>query len=457
MKLKKSQLRLIFFLNGLIIILIGAIIFEALLSPKKSSVTINATEKTEQTDNSTPPQNSPAIEYQLNRKARISLSEALSLENNIGGSGDDTLVTAFTIDEKIYIFGNTASDDYDMKGANNRPFLATLNEDLSILSLVFIGNDGYKLENACLAEGGFLCAFSTLGSVKIATISYDGALINEKLCDKDTKARFLAAFVLDGKYAVVTSPYSSALSKGRLSLQIYDYELNLIFERLVSSTYSLSYISLYEIGDEYTLFFKATSDLGSHLGIALCSQKRSEPTIKYINPDNSYTPIAALPFNDGWAVQTIDNNGVGSVILLDFDFQVKKTLSKANNASNGFFLFSDGTYYCGFYVDGKVNLFVYNDDFSKTGKKEDCSSFEYLSGFHGGEDYALFCFTLGSFTHVIDGNEFCSLQMDCSPLSSVLPLRLGDNFYAVTSVNKTTADIKSTFGGSEVWICKLKI
>ena len=84
-------------------------------------------------------------------------------------------------------------------------------------------------------------------------------------------------------------------------------------------------------------------------------------------------------------------------------------------------------------------------------------SYEKLTGYHGGNDYGLFSFSSENETVIFDGNGYCSLNLSCAPLSAVLLLRSGDNFYAITSVNKTTADIEALFGGSDIWLCKLRI
>ena len=151
MKLQKAQLRLIILLNAVLAVLVAAIALECILGDRTLTPSDAEAETPVVSD-------TPKPEYSLVRKARLSLSDAIDLETNIGGSGDETLVEAYAYDGKLYIFGNTTSSDYDMTDAQGRAFMCVTDEDLSTERFSFFGS-GEKLERVIFGEGGFLRSF----------------------------------------------------------------------------------------------------------------------------------------------------------------------------------------------------------------------------------------------------------------------------------------------------------
>ena len=86
MKLQKAQLRLIILLNAVLVVLVAAIALECILGDRTLMPPDAEAETPIVSD-------TPKPEYSLVRKARLSLSDAIDLETNIGGSGDEALVT----------------------------------------------------------------------------------------------------------------------------------------------------------------------------------------------------------------------------------------------------------------------------------------------------------------------------------------------------------------------------
>lgn len=99
------------------------------------------------------PDETPKPEYSTLRKPRPSLSDALELETNLGGSGNESLTAAYAYNGLIYVFGNTESDDYDMTGSS-AAFMAVLDEDLCTVRFSPLGN-GEKLEAAFREKAAF--------------------------------------------------------------------------------------------------------------------------------------------------------------------------------------------------------------------------------------------------------------------------------------------------------------
>ncbi len=452
MKLRKSQLKLILLLNTVLLILVVAIAFEALVGNKNrdlggnSNATINADGNTV---------NDTTEEYSPFRRARISLGQSLDLETNIGGSGEDTLVDAFVVNERLYLFGNTDSNDLDMTGSEKRAFMCILDKDLTTLAYYFIGERDSVLEGVILGEGGFLTAFSNSGRIKLELYDYVGQLLKEVFCNGAGNADFCEVHTLDGKYVLVTAPTSSPLAKGRLLLQEYDFDLNERYERLISSAYSLDHLGVFEMGGRYVEFFAASSDLGTHLGIATCSTA-AEPTVAFVSTHEDYRPINVTPYSDGWAVSIIDEENNGAIILLSSDFRKKTVLYQCENASTGFTCFHDGIFYFGFYGE-QSNVTAYDFSFSTNSHVERLSDTDRQLAFISERDFCLFAFGRGETVRICDGYDSCDLTFSATPLEHGVLLRSGNNFYFAASINKATADAQGNFGGSDVWICRLKI
>lgn len=118
-------------------ITLGSIILGALIS-KTDAFTVNA--------------NAPSqIDYKRNRSGKISANLGVGVENNIGGSGDDTAVSAIAYGDSIYIFGNTNSTDYDLTDADGRAFVSILSANLDTIDFAFLGN-GDKIVSAVLGK-----------------------------------------------------------------------------------------------------------------------------------------------------------------------------------------------------------------------------------------------------------------------------------------------------------------
>lgn len=445
MKLQKSQLRLIILLNCALVLIVCAIFIE-LFAVKENSVSVTA-----------PPSNDSQTikpDYSLSRKARISLSSAISLENNLGGTSNDTVVDAFAVNEKIYLFGNTTSSDLDMADSLSRSFMAVINENLSIENLYFLGESNSKLEKVILAENGFLTAFSISGRVTLSLYTYDGTLKRTTLSDSSGSSEACDLQLIENGYMLITSPHNAPIGKNRLLIQIYDNSLFLTYERLITTAYQVEYLNAYALNGEYLLFYRAFSDLGSHLGVARCTSATTVTT-QYIDTDSDYKPLKVLPYSSGFVANCIFSDGKGSIMLLDDNFHSKTIYKSQNNCDNGFIFFTNGLFYSGFSSENSLLCTTYDFSFEKS---NEIDLFPTLpSSIHSGNAYGLFACSSKNDLFVIGTNGSCSLCVEVKNAQNAKIIRSGNNFFIICSTDLETKDVGEVFGDNDVWIGKLCI
>ena len=269
MKLQKSQLSLIISLNFALILIVCAIFVELFTSNTTNAVSV-----------STPPlDNERQDDYSLSRSARISLSSYISLESNLGGSGDDEFIDAFSLNDKIYLFGNTNSVDYDMNGRTSQSFMAVLNSSLTIENIYFIGESNSRLEKVIIIEKGFLAIFNRSGVSVLTLYSDSGEILRSTVSDSSGSSDVCDLFLVDNGFCLVTAPHKAPIGKNRLLLQVYKFDLSLQYERTITTAYNVEYLNAYNVGSEFLVFYRAFSDLGSHLGVAVCSGDIAVKTI----------------------------------------------------------------------------------------------------------------------------------------------------------------------------------
>lgn len=449
MKLNKTQVKIIISLGFILCVLIVAIIYERSVVTETPSVSV---------DEPTAPSYSevtPPV-YEKHRQARISLEDEISLETNLGGSGNEDLISAFTINGKIYAFASTASSDYDLTDLSCSSFLSVLDRDLHTQGFFAITEQGDTLHKVIPAEGGFLCAYSSNGRIKIKLITYDAQVIGDAYCDTAGKAAFCDLLLLDGKYALVSSPQSTPFGKSKLLVQCFDKNLVLSYERLITSPYSLSFLSLYNIGSDYTVFSKATSDLGSHLAVSVCSAA-PEPSTTHIDSESNYIPTSVLPTSFGWTVSAIFTGGEGGVLLLESDFRKRTVLFQSESVQSAFASYCNGLYYYAFFNENGCNLAAYNDSFNAKNTISGFAKVKEIVCTHAGNDYGLFLAREDDNCRIVGTYDTCSIILRTKSVGAAQILRLGDDFFVVQAATEKSGPVGNLFGSTDIWLAKLKV
>lgn len=449
MKLNKAQVRLILLLDLVLIVLIVAIGVQFALGGRSFYTAGN--EPQANADDVLPAPN-PATEYSAVRSARLSLSDSIDLETNVGGSDDERLTDVIAANDRVYVFGNTSSGDYDASGGSGA-FVSIL--DLDLKTLAFVRPSALNLEGVTIAEGGFLLALGGENGVALALIDADGEI---KSTAPATDGEFAALRLTDDGYILVTSVTHSPLAKKKLLLRTFDFSLNMTCERMISSPYSLEFVDVFKVGDTFTVFFNAVSDLSRHAGAAVCTAAKSEPEIHYVDKGGSYRAAAVAPASQGWAIAMIYEGGDGAVMLLDGDFNKKSVVFQGSSRPLSAMLdYCDGTYYVGFF-GGEVPLsLAYDPTFTVRKSLSLLGGFSRVTDYISGTGWGLFAGVYDGTPGVVGSRDSCFLRFGSENETNVKLACCGDRFFAAAESRGVSADVGGSFGGTDIWIARLKI
>ena len=451
MKLNKAQVRTILVLDLVLIVLILAIGAQFLLGGR-SAVPVDESSLPANADNATATDEKPSEpEYSRSRAARKSTAAALELETNIGGSGDESLVDVIATNGRVFVFGNTTSTDCDADGGSGA-FVAELDETLTTLD--FYRPSERKIVGVTLAEGGFLLALGGENGVSLALMGYDGKVTATA---PETDGEFAALRLTDDGYALVTSVTHSPLVKKKLFLRAFDFSLNRVYERMIFSPYSLEFVDLFKVGKTYAVFFNAVSDLSRHAGAATCDE-RPEPVLAYIDKGGAYRASAVAPVSGGWAIAAIYEGGDGALMIVGDDFSKKTVIFQgATLPLSATIGYCDNTYYVGFFGGEASVALAYDSGFKVQRRLNALGSLSGVTDFISGGDWGLFAGTTGDALGVVGSRGSCSLRFGSGNESNPRLACSDDDFYVAACSKGTSADVGGSFGGTDLWIAKLKI
>ncbi|MBR2988815.1 MAG: hypothetical protein IKC64_03730, partial [Clostridia bacterium] len=280
------------------------------------------------------------VEYEKNRQGRLLADEFITIENSVGGSENDDAVSVLSYGDKVFVFGNSSSLDYDLTDSDGRAFVAVLSRDLAIEDIKFLG-DGEKIAHACISEGGFSVCFEDDGKIYLRRYSFDLQLRKSVRADNGGKFYFENMRYFGGKLYLVLRQ-SVSLTRFRLSFLIYDDALSLCYERIISSPYSLDLIDYFIVNDDITLFMNCFSDLGFRPAVARLNDGASVE-VKYITDSANLVYSSVMPLPSGYLLSFAGDEDTG-ILSIDFDFAVisKQNLAKGKTSALGY---GNGVYY----------------------------------------------------------------------------------------------------------------
>lgn len=449
MNLNKAQVRLILLLDLVLIVLICAIGVQFALGgrslyPAGNEPQANADDVL--------PSSAPETEYSAVRQARLSLSDSIDLETNLGGSDDERLVDIVAIGDRVYVFGNTASGDFDAVGGTGA-FVGVLDTDLN--TIAFFRPSDRKIAGVTLAEGGFLLALCGDNGVSLALMDTCGEI---KTAAPETDGEFSALRLTDDGYVLITSVTHSPLAKKKLLLRSFDFSLNPTCERMISSPYSLEFVDVFKAGETFTVFFNAVSDLSRHAGAAQCGLTADEPKITYIDKGGAYRAAAVAPVPDGWAMAVIYEGGDGAVMLLSGDFNKKTVVFQgASSPDSAILNYCDGVYYVGFFGGNASVSLACDPSFSSRKSLSAIGDFSRATDYIAGNGWGLFAGECGDGLGVAGSRGSCFLRFGSKNERNPLLACSGDLFFVAAESRGVSRDVGGSFGGTDIWVARLKI
>jgi len=290
----KGQKTIIIMLTVLILILGGGIYFfkDSLFSKKPTFTSLD--------------------DYSTYRTASPSLSPSLKWEQTFGGTGAESLIDAFSLNGKIYVFGNTTSTDYDMTGICGG-FLAILKNTGETVSFLSITND--NIQKVIVMKNGFL-AITYSPSLSAIKIDFEGQVTKTtRIFDKEESV--IKIINCQEGYCVLSS-YQTLTAKKIITSTILDENLNLVYKSVTNEAYSLELIDAYSMQEKTIAFFRAEG-ANNRLGVGIF-QKGASPFFRYVEHSQGYIPYRVLPYANGWAVAAIDDLNQAFLLKLSPSF-----------------------------------------------------------------------------------------------------------------------------------------
>ena len=384
------------------------------------------------------------------RKGRLCAQNGVSIENNIGGSGDDAVSSALSFDDKIYLFGNTNSIDFDFAGADGRGFVSVLTSDLTTEKTVFIGS-GETVCKAVLGEKGFTVCFENNGNITLRQYTHSLELIRSTRADNISGLSFADLRYIDGKYYLI-SHQSISLNRRRILFQAFDDTLSLCYERIISSPFSLEYVDFFAIGNEFKLFMNCSSDLGSHLGVAKFNDSLSVSTT-FVDTESDYRASSITPNQNGFVIAVSHTDGKVGLLSIDSNGNYLDFLH-ITDSQNAEIKFGGGIYYFFSWSGNSGQTFAISHDFKTVKTLPHAVGTTSFCDFIGLEYGALFCVSnAGKAVIIGSDNSFFATLTTCSNAKLI---RLGNSFYCAYSSNEVYSS-RHHFGKNDVLIVKLDI
>ena len=357
--------------------------------------------------------------YEKYRKASPSLCVGVSIEQRLLGDGEEQVVEVLGASNRLYIFVNTTSTTLDFsQGAG--AYICVLDSQLSTVAFHYLGEK--TLLSALVGEGGFVLCFENGEGVSLALYGFDCAFIKES---KTLEGEFCALKLIDGGYLLSTSVKQNSLSYKRIAIYKVNFDLEIDFSQTLSSSRNMDFICVYQKGANFLVFFNASSDLGSRLGVTLAGKTSS---VTYLLKDGDYTVDEVLPVSEGFvAIARGENSGY----LIDIDNQFNSDFAHSfeGNFSSTSLFFGTGIYYANF--EGENNRSIVFENLVDIKNFDGFKDLKRVDGVINGNDFALFYGESEKGSVVLGGDYFCALEgKDCH-----LTL-LGGEFFAVTKIEK---------------------
>ncbi len=368
---------------------------------------------------------SAEIKYEKYRSATPSLIEGLEIEQTLYGEGDESLVSAWGANQRVYIFLNTTSSTLDFsQGAG--AYICVLDELLSTVAFHYLGKD--KLLSATLGEGGFLLCFACDGGVSLALYGFDCALLKRT---EVFEGEYCSTLLLSDGYLLTLYEQLTTLSKRTIQAYKVDFSLELDFSHTLSSSRDMQYVCSYQRGKNIVIFFNAVNDLGTRLGASVFGRTSA---ITYLLKEGDYRTHEVLPWGSGFvAVASGDNAGY----LLDIDEQFNSDFAKT---VEGDFVGASLNFGCGIYYahfEGERPLALVFEDLAQPATFSGFDGLSKITGALNGTDYTLFCAITSRGGEVTSSNFSIALGgEDCFLFT------LNGEVFALSTIKKDDASLK---------------
>ena len=219
-------------------------------------------------------------------------------EKYYGSEKDDTFVNAFFVDKDTYLFYNNGSGIMQKSG----------NEE---------NITEYEGEILCVAPTfhGFVTAIKTNENIALQHVDFDGIPFSSYTINLvDAEVQYLG---YDGEICVAIRSRSNF--DYVLSYYKFDDALKEVYRRDIYSLYNLSTIAIYPLSNQTIIFFSANYGSVKRGGYTILHNVALSTTTEYYSSVVDYTVTDAKPYENGYLVSVLEK-GIPKLLYLDENF-----------------------------------------------------------------------------------------------------------------------------------------
>ena len=392
--------------------------------------------------------------HQLVRDARVGLASKVEWENNFGGSGDEYPVSVYTANGKLYIFGNTTSNDLDFSGGG--VFASRLSEFGRTEKFVTFGIAGDELFSASLTEYGFMLAFGgeeqTMTFIDFELNTSDSTVLAKT--EENTAYKICDVGFFENKYYIFRQAKNSSVSFVVCDILTTDGKVS--SPKIFKQSLNLTYRGFFPGKTHITAF----EEIGSSAGCATFAEWTVTGIIAYkrVTTSIKQSTLDIYPILNGWAVLS-SGNGETFISVIGKDYSpIRKVYIDFPIPASGklFHSYETNSLFAAVFIEGEISaLFNLGTDVIDVIKTTvpSFSSMQLYSA--AGGDVLTVC-GAGKVNVAVITAKGITVTEITDGASSPMMARNGDNWYITFAAQKTSAIIGGNYGGYDIAVAKLK-
>lgn len=456
MKFSKQQIQVLILLNIVaVVMLIGVLIMPKMSGGGGAKVPVQGEIQNPQEPDK------PKVHDKF-RDPRITFDEDIFWETNIGGSGSETVENAYEISSKLFIFGNTDSDDLDFDGAKGGAYISVLSENGKPLAYFFY--DGELIKSA-LHESGFFCLMKNGDDYEVLVIDLNGTVKTQKklpLTDGETAQDFIIDYET-GTVNIVIAVDTERLPNKRVQLLALSRDLEPLEGLVLPSAYPLEYVAILPRENGYLIAVNA--DGGKYDELILYEWNVSSDSLYTAYEcrveNKSYAAASFIPYLDGYAALIIDEFGVADILVVDYELNNPKIILLNESGACGGNIYCDNKSNYVFLSMGDGSSKAYKMPLDLSGKTElisfatqteiDAFKFTKTDTFFGGRN------AYSPVVSAIDGSGILQEKSFGSTTDKIKVLIPSNGFiFVICQSSGVSQTIGKNFGGSDIVVLKLR-
>lgn len=266
---------------------------------------------TEPVDGPDPNTDNTPLQTVIPRDPRF-LNADTAWETNIGGSGEDQIVSVLYNGTNYYIFGNSDSLDGDITAKKHDMFMAIVSSGGVLMRVIVFGTDyddslicarmfydGFLILSDSTRNNGDVILYHINTKFEVNSVDIGGALIENGL----------ELLYSDGEAAVLTMATDGLIGKKSFTLTALNNALKVTWSKAVSRAATLKFSAMYRIGSQYTVIGEATETLSTFPTLATVSKDKNAQFSDIQKHTVNSEVLAVVPYMYGYLLSVRQSGG----------------------------------------------------------------------------------------------------------------------------------------------------